>query len=370
MTRILLLLLCLGFVAACDSGGGDVLQAPTDEDADGGGGEGGDDGTPIDGDRDLPPGTASPTPDDSIFRREAFGEEIGNGYVRAVSYVEQDDTFFVEGLGFDGNQVDGDPFTRANPGTLGGRIALPGARYSLYEAPPEFPDSLTDFPIPQFLHRALYGISDTGETEFAIVRTGQYINYGFGGFIYQRNGDVVIPAEGQASYQGKYAAIRDFNGGGGLEYADGRTEINIDFSGFRGNCAQAECDNAVDGIIFDRRLFDLNGNDITRQYLDALGAANGDVALSQMPVISFRIGPNVSDLNGELVGTVFEASGEAQLTDSIETDGRFFAVMAGDHTVEPGGEIVGVVVIENSDPRFPDADVTVRETGGFIAVRR
>ena len=29
MTRILLLILCLGFVAACDSGGGDVLQSPT-----------------------------------------------------------------------------------------------------------------------------------------------------------------------------------------------------------------------------------------------------------------------------------------------------------------------------------------------------
>jgi hypothetical protein len=285
-----------------------------------------------------------------------------------VSYNAEDDTFFVDGLGFDGNQVDGDRFARATPGTLGGRFDLPGARYSVYEAPATFDDLLTAIPIGQFRHRAIYGVGDSGETEFAIVRTGDYVNYGFGGFIYQRNGDVVIPAEGQATYEGAYAALRDFEGGSGLEYADGRTRIDIDFSGFRGNCAEAECDNAVRGLISERRLFDLDGNDITREYLDALSAANGGVALSEMPVISFRIGPNVGDLNGELVGTVFTASGEAPLTDSIEDDGQFFAVMAGDHTSEPGGEIAGVVVIENDDPRFED--VTVRETGGFIAVRR
>jgi len=368
MTRILFLLLCFGFVSACDSGGGDVLQSPSEDGADGGAGEGGDDGTPIDSDRELPPGTESPTRDDSIFRRESFDEEIGNGYVRSVSYNEDDDTFFVDGLGFDGNQVDGDRFTPSDPGSLGGRFDLPGARYSVYEAPVEFPDSLTETPIPQFLHRAIYGVSDSGDTEFAIVRTGAYINYGFGGFIYQRNGDVVIPAEGQATYEGAYAALRDFDGRSGLEYADGRAEIDIDFSGFRGNCAEAECDNAVRGLISERRLFDLEGNDITRAYLDALSAANGDVALSEMPVISFKIGPNVGDLNGELVGTVFTAGSEAPLTESIEEDGQFFAVMAGDHASEPGGEIAGVVVIENDDPRFDG--VTVRETGGFIAVRR
>ncbi len=371
MTRILFLLLCFGFVSACDSGGGDVLQAPPDQDGsdnDGGAGEGGDDGTPIDSDRELPPGTEAPTRDDSIFRRESFDEEVGNGYVRSVSYNAEDDTFFVDGLGFDGNQVEGDRFERATPGTLGGRFDLPGARYSVYEAPATFDDPLTATPIGQFRHRAIYGVGDSGETEFAIVRTGDYVNYGFGGFIYQRNGDVVIPAEGQATYEGAYAALRDFDGGSGLEYADGRAEIDIDFSGFRGNCAEAECDNAVRGLISERRLFDLEGNDITREYLDALSAANGDVALSEMPVISFRIGPNVGDLNGELVGTVFSASGEAPLTDSIEDEGQFFAVMSGDHTSEPGGEIAGVVVIENDDPRFED--VTVRETGGFIAVRR
>lgn len=368
MTRLLILILCLGFVAACESGGGDVLQNPTTDGGTDGSGGGGDDGSPIDSGRELLPGTDSPSASSAIFRREGFDEEIGNGYVRAVSYNDENDTFFVEGLGFDGDQPDGDAFSRATPGTLGGRFNLPGASYALYEAPIEVPDFLTGTQINQFLHRAIYGVSDSGETEFAIVRTGQYINYGFGGFIYQRNDGVVIPAEGQATYSGAYAAVRDFEGAGGLEYADGRAVINIDFSGFRGNCAQAECDNAVQGTILERRIFDLSGNDITRQYLDALSAENDGVALSQMPVISFKIGPNVSDLNGELIGTVFTSSTEAALTAGLEDDGKFYALMSGDHTSQPGGEIVGVVVIENDDPRLEG--VTVRETGGFIAVRR
>lgn len=372
MTRILFLILCLGFVAACDSGGGDVLQQPTEGDGTGSADEddSGDDGSPIESDRDLPPGSESPTPSSAIFRRESFDEEIGNGFVRFVRYNSEEDTFFVEGLGFDGDQPDGDEFSRSEPGSLGDRLDVPGVPYALYEAPRTFPDSVTDTEIGQFLHRALYGVSDSGETEFAIVRTGQYINYGFGGFIYQRNDGVTIPAEGQATYEGAYGAIRDFEGRGGLEYSDGRAVIDIDFSGFRGNCSQAECDNAVNGVILDRRLFDLEGNDITRAYLDALSAANGGVALSQMPVIAFKIGPNVGDLNGELRGTVFEASREASLTESIATEGQYYAVMAGDHTVEPGGEIVGIVVLDAADPRFPETDVTVRETGGFIAVRQ
>ncbi len=59
MTRIFFLILCLGFVAACDGGGGDVLQAPTTDGTDGDtDGDGTTDETPISSDRgtpDLPP---------------------------------------------------------------------------------------------------------------------------------------------------------------------------------------------------------------------------------------------------------------------------------------------------------------------------
>ena len=56
MTRILLLILCLGFVAACESGGGDVLQTPGTGDGTDGGtdGDGTTDETPISSDRGTP----------------------------------------------------------------------------------------------------------------------------------------------------------------------------------------------------------------------------------------------------------------------------------------------------------------------------
>jgi hypothetical protein len=91
MTRILLLLiLCLGFVAACDSGGGDVLQSPTTGEGTDGGTDGGTDETPIDSTRgtpDLPPGTTNPTPNSQIVRREERDEETGGGYATNIRYL-------------------------------------------------------------------------------------------------------------------------------------------------------------------------------------------------------------------------------------------------------------------------------------------
>ncbi|WP_299788010.1 hypothetical protein [uncultured Marivita sp.] len=368
MTRIFFLILCLGFVAACDSGGGDVLQAPTDEATDPDGGDGsdngdssdGDDDTPIESDRELPPGTESPTASNAIVRREPR-DAGGNGYANSYRYNADDDTFFVDGLGFDGDQPDGQRYTRSTPfGNLG--------PYALYEAPPTFPDSVTGTQIPQFETRAIYGVSGSGETEFAIVRTGAYINYGFGGFIYQRNGEVTLPSEGQGTYSGPYAALRDFNGRGGLEYATGQATVDIDFSAFRGNCTPPECDNAVRGRITNRRIFLPDGTDITGDYLDALGVSN-EATFQNMPVLTFFIGDGVADLNGENVGTLLSGSGDPGVdqTNNLPS-GAYYAVMAGDHTSLPGGEIVGIIVTETDDPRQPG--VTERETGGFIAVRQ
>ena len=363
MTRILSLILCFGFVAACDSGGGDVLQAHTDGAADPDGGDGSEDDpdtNPIDSDGELPPGTEFPAAENAIFRTEPFTEE-GNGYVRAVRFDSENNTFFVEGLGFDSSQPDGQEYARSNPDTP------PGTSFALFEAPAFFPDSLTGTRIPQFEHRALYGQSDSGETEFAIVRTGAYVQYGFGGFIYQRNGGVVLPEEGQATYAGDYAAIRDFDGRGGLEYATGDARLDIDFSGFRGNCNSPECDNAVRGRISGRRIFDTDGNDISNQYVTAINEEYGGNQIG-LPNIVFRIGPGVADINGEVTGEAFStvSANEGQAFEVYE-EGRYYAILSGNHAANPGGEIVGVVVVENPDPRVEG--IMVRETGGFIVVR-
>ncbi|MBK8440173.1 MAG: hypothetical protein IPL38_12055 [Rhodobacter sp.] len=54
--------------------------------------------------------------------------------------------------------------------------------YQVYEAAAVVNDPLTLRPIPQFQHRLIAGVSTSGQTEFAIVRTGAYAGYGFGGF--------------------------------------------------------------------------------------------------------------------------------------------------------------------------------------------
>lgn len=363
--RLAMALLCLASLAACESGGGEVLRDNDTETGDNNAGDGdgdADDGDPIDSPAELPPGTASPTPDASIFRTEPVDLEKGNGFANSFAYDNETDTFFVDGLAFDSSQPDGVPYQRSVPGSLG--------PFALYEAPATFEDPINDEPIGQFTHRALYGVSDSGQTEFAIVRTGSYIEYGFGGFIYQRNGDVVLPLEGQATYTGDYAGIRDFNGRGGLEYVTGDKRIDIDFRGFRNNCDGTVCADAVRGYVFDRTVFDIDGNDITQSYLDALGEENGGT-VSEMPVLQYRIGPNVMTPNGEISGEVFSTleylTEDGVLERNPFEEGNYYAVMSGDHTSEPGGEIVGVVVVEFDDPATDSG--TVRETGGFIVER-
>ncbi|MCC1494332.1 hypothetical protein [Cognatishimia sp. F0-27] len=354
-------------LAGCDTGG-NPLEDPEDEATEGGGdGAGGgetptDEGAPIDTDRVLPPGTASPEPRVSIFRREQqdlddqTSDTYGNGFAQNFAYDSATDTFFVDGLAFDGSQPEGTRFARGVPGTL-------ATNFALYEGPAVEPDFFSGVPIGQFRHRALYGISDSGNTEFAIVRTGSYIEYGFGGFIYQRNNGVELPEGGQASYSGDYAGIRDFLGQGGLEYVEGDMELDIDYGAFDGNCtADAACGNAVRGVVLNRTVYDVDGNDVTATIVDALDEANEDVTVTELPVLRFRIGPGVMDINGEATGEVFSVVAG----DNYE-EGTYYMVMSGDHNTAEG-EIVGVVVVEADDVRAEDG-ITVRETGGFIVNR-
>lgn len=355
MSRTTLLVLSLFVLAACDLGG-NPLEADDDTDTTTTDDTTTDDGTSIDSSRTLPPGTASPTPDASLFRKEALDATTGNGYVDAITYDSGSDTFFVDGLAFDGNQPNGAPFSRATPGSLG--------PFALYEAPVSVPDSVTGTPIAQFDHRALYGVSSSGETEFAIVRTGDYIEYGFGGYIYQRNGSVVLPDEGQGTYAGNYGGIRDFNGIGGLEYVTGDITVDIDFQAFTGSCSDTSCADAVRGIVTNREIFATDGTSMTQDYLDAINAEY-NTSLTELPVLRFRIGPEVADANGEVLGEAFSTVG----SETFES-GMYYAILAGDHTTAPGGEVVGVVVIESDELLSGETGITVRETGGFIAERQ
>lgn len=338
-------LLSVAVVIGLASCGGSPFDAQVDE----GGGDG--DGTTL-------PGTENPTAQSAITRYEPE-DGSGSGYVRSVSYNDGDDTFTVDNLAFDGDNT-------YNRDTA--NLVQDLGPFKVYEGPETAPDALTGAPIQQFLHRAIYGVSASGATEFSIVRTGSYVDYGFGGFVFKRNGGVVMPTTGQAAYNGQYAALRDFQGRAAIEYALGNMSMDIDFNDFnQGDAVRAE--------VTGRRILDVNGADITDDVLRAL-ETKGDLpknSLIALPTLQIKVGPGMindkGEINGEAISNVLDAEGVAQ---EYET-GKFYAVLSGDHTQYDtanglnGGEVVGVIVVTAEDPRYEN--VTVRETGGFILNR-
>lgn len=302
-----------------------------------------DSGDPISSDRTLLPGTVNPSANDSIFRREATSTDSGDGYAESVSYDGATDTFTVDNIAFDGE----DPYTVVLDGG-GDRFGI--GPFSVFESPATAVDGLTSGEITQLSYRALYGVSDDGNSSIAIIRTGAYIEYGFGGYIFQREGGVTLPTSGQALYTGEdnYGGLRDFNGSGGLEYVNGDMEVRIDFDDFNEGAA-------VIGVVSNRRVFDMDGIDVTNDILDAFGAGT-----TELPVVNFVIESGVIDSNGEIAGTI-QSTNPAD--SSVFESGNYYAILSGDDATT----ITGIVVLTASDPR--DSGVTVRETAGFFAVR-
>lgn len=349
MTRFIVSLALIISLAGCGGSGSNPFDEDTDDAATTDASETTtDSGDPISSDRTILPGTANPSANDAIFRREAStGEDAdtGNGFAQSFAYDGATDTFTVDNIAFDGQG----PYTAVRDGA-GNRFGV--GPFSAFESPATAADGLTTASINQLSYRALYGVGPDGNTSVAIVRTGAYIEYGFGGFIYQRNGGVTLPTTGQALYAGNdnYGGLRDFNGQGGLEYVNGDIEVRIDFDDFNNGAA-------VNGLITDRRVFDLDGNDVTTDILTALGGGT-----TQLPVLRFVIQPGVLDSNGELTGKALStnpSSGEAY------EQGNYYAVLSGNNA----NTITGVVVVTADDPRYGNS-ITVRETAGFFAVRQ
>lgn len=346
MKKFVLMLAMSSALVAC-GGENPFVEDPADDP-----GETPDDGTtPIEGDRTLPPGTPSPTPTEALFRSEPRSTDAatdGNGFARDIVYDASADTFTVDNLAFDGD----------NTYQRGVAVSSLGP-YAVYEAPAQFTDPTSGKTINQFTHRAIYGVSTSSNTRFAIVRTGAYADYGFGGFIYQRDNGVVLPETGQGHYTGTMAGMRDFTGAGGLEYTTADVDITIDFEDF--NPQTGARGDAVRGSISNRVIYDINGNDITDTVLNRIEAEN-NIVMTQLPTATFTIDPGVMDDNGEILGgiqsTYIDSNGERAV---FET-GNYYAIVSGTNAEE----IVGVVVMESSiDP----ASTTARETGGFVVYK-
>lgn len=198
-------------------------------------------------------------------------------------------------------------------------------------------------------YRAILGLSDNTEngqprTSFAVVRTGGFIGYGFGGYVYQHEGGVVIPSSGFALYTGDYAGLRIFEGQSGLEYTAGDVELSFDFAGF-GNGA------VVRGSISNRIAYAEDGTLVALDVDPSNGICDGCLILPDI-VWMVQAGSSVLDENGD--------------TQTYE-EGEFFAILAGDTTdAADGGEVVGVVVVTSTDLR---TDNSAQEAGGFILYR-
>ena len=301
-------------------------------------------GDPIASDRSLLPGTTNPSANNAIFRREAQTGATGNGFAEGFAYDSVNDTFSVDNLAFDGEG----PYTAARD-VAGNRFGI--GPFSVFESAATAVDGLTLASINQLTYRALYAVGPDGNTSIAIIRTGAYIEYGLGGYIYQRNGSVTLPTSGQALYTGtnNYGGLRDFIGSGGLEYVTGDMEVRIDFNDFNEGAG-------VVGVVRNRRVFDLAGNDETSTILSALGGGT-----TQLPTLRFVIEPGVLDNNGELTGEIQSVN---PLDGETFEEGNYYAILSGDNAET----ITGIVVVTGDDPRT--ADVTFRETAGFFAVRQ
>lgn len=340
-------------LAACGDGNpffepdvdGDGIPDSEDDDNNGNGVPDADE-CAICGDPDLPPGTDEPEADGGIVRYEAE-DDNGGGYVREVSYDAENDEFTVDNLAFDGVNVYG----------RGVEVAQLGG-YAVYEAEQVVLDSVTGEVIDQLDYRAIYGVSESTTvvdgrtvptTGFAIVRTGSYVDYGFGGFVYERNGSVTLPTSGQALFTGGYAGMRVFQNRGGLEYTRADVRVSVDFNDFNAG-------NAVRGLIFNREAFDINGDPV------ATGSDEGELPL---PNMSFVIGPGVMTDSGEISAAIVSSAVNPD-TGALESyeEGSYYGIIAGEGA---DMEIVGVIVVESEDPRYEG--VTAQETGGFIVYR-
>ena len=299
-----------------------------------------------------------------IVRIEAL--DGSGGITSSFAFNGDDDTFTVDGLGFDGLNV----YQRSANIPQLGSIAV-------YEADQVVLDSLTEQPIDQIVpYIALFDRSEvlvdedgamtlaadgTPRTSFTVVRTGGYQGFGFGGYAYQRAGSFTLQETGQARFTGDYAGVRVYERLIDHEITSGQVIVDIDFDDFNTT-------EAVKGIIFDREARKADGTVVASSTNpDERLITAGDL---QLPNLNFTVrafGTAIAN-DGEISGNIGNTRIDDQGNLLDYEDGQYFGIIAGDLTDRnDGGEIVGVIKVESEDNRGDG--IIVQETGGFIATR-
>ena len=322
------------------------------------------------------------------------GRDGTGGITTAFSLNAEDDTFLVDNLAFDGLNV----YQR---GSSDAATALANiGDISVFSADEVVEDFLTNEPVLQAApYIALFDSSDVligedGEvlvprTAVTVIRSGAYTGFGFGGFGYERAGEVVLAQTGQASFTGDYAGLRVYSEEARLELIEGKIAIQIDFDDF-------DETQGVAGQVTERQAFNADGiplptfNGINRFDIDLADYPESEFPLTvfdeptdenprayvssdviQLPDLPFVVrafGESIDDqgqISGEVRNRYVEPVSGATVT---YEEGFYFGVIAGDTTsAADGGEIAGIIRTESPDSRF--RGVTAQETGVFIADR-
>ena len=322
-----------------------------------------------------------------IARTEA--RDGSGGFAEEFLINDGNDTLAIDNLAFDGLNV----YTRG-ANTTPARLSDVGS-IAVYHGDLIVPDSLTGNPVSQAVpYVALYDESDVmitapipadatpaqiaaiqaaarPRTSFAIVRTGFYVGFGFGGFGYERAGDSVIAETGQATFSGDYAGLRVLDQVSELLITEGDIAIDIDFDDFNTGAG-------LKGAITNRQAYTPEGavfptfTGLNRADIDLADypGVTDPLQVVQLPDLSFVVrggGETIKD-DGEISGEIRSryvnpTSGRVE----VYEDGFYYGIIAGDTTAGDGGEIVGVIKVESPDSRF--IGMTAQETGGFIATR-
>jgi hypothetical protein len=190
---------------------------------------------------------------------------------------------------------------------------------------------------------AVFRQSVSGEAQVGAAGTNEYVDFGFGGATAQRTrASINLPSGNEYVYTGEYAAVRIYDErqpgapSPGVEYITGSVELEVDIGDF-------DETGAIEGVIFDRVLYDVNGT--------VIGPLNDFITLS------------TAQIDAE-TRTILQSGASGLALDVSRTQitsGDWAGVFAGPN----GEEIAGIVVLEGRTGTDPNSG-TVRETGVFL----
>lgn len=209
-----------------------------------------------------------------------------------------------------------------------------------FKSTPKIIDAETGTTIDQDPYHALYGKSKSGAAEFAIAKTGIYLDEGPGGYILRRNqynsdGSLVEfarPTNAQAVYSGTYDGllIPTTTASDTMLYTTGETKLIFDFDDF-------DDIGAVEFQAIGRQIYDEHGTFV-----------------GLLPALGTTIGSGQLDANGRYSVDIFSLDAEEKKFETGTVEG----FLSGKNP----NEAAGIIVLTSKV-----GDAGFKEVAGFFA---